>query len=116
MPIEYAEYKSLVEILGASETSDTTYEDLMKKEENVLSTVNHVVKHIQDKDIKSKQFIDMSVDTIVQRFFLLWPEMLKDFYASKTSSEIIHSLTKDDRIIYWGLLLIGIGLFMFFMF
>ena len=50
--LEYSEYKSLMDILDRSNT-ENSYQDLMKKEEKVLDTVNNVIKHYKDTDIKN---------------------------------------------------------------
>lgn len=115
MPITYSEYSSLVDILENSENpSENTYGSLMEKEKNVLATVNHVVNSIKDKDIQSRQFVDLSVSDIAQNFFLEWPKMIKDLLESKSKSELYQTLTKQHRTIYWGVLFITIGLFLFF--
>lgn len=111
MPVEYSEYKSLVDILDKS--SDSTYEDLMAKEKNVLSTVNHVVKHIKDREVKNSQFINKSLSEIVERFFLMWPEVIGEITTTKTPAEFYEALIKEDRLIYFGIMLIVIGLLLF---
>ena len=111
MPIEYSEYKSLVDILDKS--SDSAYEELMAKEKNVLSTVNHVVKYIKDREKKNSQFVNKSLSEIAERFFLIWPVILKDMSDAKSPSEMYDALVKEDRVIYYGILLIVIGLLLF---
>jgi hypothetical protein len=113
-PISYSEYKSLVDILDKS--GETTYEDLMSKEKNVLNTINHVVKHIQDSDIKSRQFVHTNVSYVAQRFFLIWPEILKDFMKVQTIDDLIICMSKDDRIIYIGLMIILMAFILFLQF
>jgi len=113
--MEYSEYKSLVDILNESDNINAnTYEDLMSKEKNVLSTVNHVVKHIQDKDLKAGQFKDMSIEYIAKRFFLIWSEIIHDLSNAKTPQEYYLSLFKDDRMIYYGISLIIISFILFY--
>lgn len=116
MPIIYSEYKSLIDILSESSTNENanTYQDLMQKESNVLSTVNQVVKNIQDKKIKSNQFVEMNINDIVQKFFLIWPDILLEIYQIKNPKDILDIITKDDRVIYLGIMMIIIGCFMFF--
>lgn len=101
MPISYSEYTSLVDILEKSD--DQTYEELMKKEQNVLSTVNNVVNHIKSREAKSEQFINHSISDAVMNFFLMWSNMFTDLGKSKTASEVLDSFTKDNRIIYIGI-------------
>jgi hypothetical protein len=117
MPIEYSEYKSLIDILESTTNDNSSaYEDLMSKEKNVLSTINHVVKHINDKDINSQEFISTSIQDIFYRLFIILPDIANDLIRTKNISEIIQSLTKDDRIIYIGVIMILISIFMFFIY
>lgn len=109
--IEYSEYKNLIDILDNSENvNSTAYEDLMKKEQNVLSTVNHVVKHIQDK--KEDQFMNMRLEHIIQDFFMVWPKIVSDLTHVKSISEMYDVFTKENRIIYCGIMLIIVSIIM----
>jgi len=113
-PIEYSEYKSLVDILDASSNDNaSTYEDLMKKEKNVLDTVNHVVKHINDTDVKSTFILDKSLDTVAQQMFVMWPVVIKEFSTVKTPQDVISVVTKNDRSVYIGITLMLIAFFLF---
>ena len=111
MPIEYSEYKSLVDILQKSD--EDIYEEVMKKEKNVLSTIDHVVNHIKEENVKSDQFINLSISHIIEKFLLLIPEMIKELSNVRSLQDIIKVISKEDRIIYIGILLIIIGLFIF---
>ena len=110
MPIEYSEYKSLVETLQKSD--EFTYEELMKKEKDVLDTVNKTVRHIQDNSYKQGQFVNMQLSHIFERFFLIWPEIIRDLNDAPPE-RLFYELTKDDRVIYYGLMMLVIALFMF---
>lgn len=111
MPISYSEYTSLVDILEKSD--DQTYEELMKKEKNVLSTVNNVVNHIKSREAKSDQFVNHTLSDIVMNFFMIWPNILSDLSKSKTYPEVLDSLTKEHRVIYIGLSFIVCAFLMF---
>lgn len=104
MPISYSEYTSLVDILEKS--SDQTYEELMQKEKNVLSTVNNVVNHIQDRQAKSEQFVYSNISDIVKDFFLMWPNLLEDLSKVKNTPQLMDALNKQHRIIYIGMFFI----------
>jgi hypothetical protein len=107
MPISYSDYKSLVNILDKS--GETTYEDLMKKEKNILSAVNSTVHEIKDKNIKSGQFVNMSISESVQKFFLVWKDILNDIIKAKNYNDIMISFTKEDRIIFIGVFIVIIA-------
>lgn len=112
--IEYSEYKSLVDVLEKSDVTNT-YEELMKKEENVLNTVNHVVKHIQDTSTKNKQFIHMSLYEIVMLFLLEMPLLLEDLIRIRNIDDIYTIFAKQHRVILLGMMCICAGLFLFFL-
>lgn len=111
MPISYSEYSSLVDILEKS--NDQTYEELMKKEKNVLSTVNNVVNHIKSREAKSDQFVHSSISDVVMNFFLFWPNLFNDLGKVKTYPDLLDSITKDNRIIYIGMSFIVCAFLMF---
>jgi hypothetical protein len=111
MPIEYSEYSSLIDILEKSD--ETTYEEVMKKEKNVLSTIDHVVNHIKDNDIKTDQFINLSISHVIEKLLLLIPLIIKELSAIKSFEDLIKIITKEDRVIYIGIFFIIIALFIF---
>ncbi len=110
-PISYSEYTSLVDILQKSD--EDVYEEVMKKEKNVLSTIDHVVNHIKENDIKSDQFINLSLSHVVDKFLLLIPEIIKEMSTVRSIQDLIKVISKEDRIIYIGIMLIIIALFIF---
>lgn len=111
--LEYSEYKSLVDILEKSDVSNA-YEDLMKKEDNVLRTVNHVVKHIYDERAQNRQFVHHSLYEIFMMFFTDLPMMFLELMEVKNYADVIKSLTKGHRLMLIALLFICISIFLFF--
>lgn len=108
-PLEYAEYKSLIDILEASSNENApTYEDLMKKEQNVLSTVNHVVNSVRDRQADS--FVDKTVEHVFEQFFLTFPVILRDIASSRSIVELIEAASKEDRLVYLGIGLVVLSL------
>ena len=110
--LEYSEYKDLVDILQVS-NHENTYQELMKKEEKALDTVNNVVRHFRDKQVKESQFINMPVAFVVNRFFNVWIEIWNEAMTTKTPGQLLDVLSKDDRLIYVGVTLIIISLMLF---
>ena len=111
--LDYSEYKALVDILDKSEL-DETYKELMKKEDKVLDTVNSVVNHYQEKKTSKKQFINMSIYEIYNLFFLEWPLFIMDLYKVKTFDGFVKAVSKGNRLIYIGVLLVLISFILFF--
>ena len=111
--LDYSEYKALVDILDKGEL-DETYKELMKKEDKVLDTVNSVVNHYKDKKHEKKQFVHMSIYEIYNLFFLEWPLFLMDLYKVKGVDDFISVISKGNRLIYIGVLLVLISFILFF--
>lgn len=111
MPISYSEYQSFIDTLAKSD--EQTYEELMSKEKEVLNTVNNVVNTIKSRDSNASQFENMSVSYVAQKLFIIWPEILKDLMLAKTPDQFWLALSKEDRIIYVGISLIILALFIF---
>lgn len=111
--LDYSEYKALVDILDKSEL-DETYKELMKKEDKVLDTVNSVVNHYKERKQAKKQFINMSIYEIYNLFFLEWPLFIMDLYKVKKLDDFIVVVSKGNRLIYIGVMLVLISFILFF--
>ncbi len=113
--IEYSEYKSLVDILEKSDNHENTYQEVMKKETNVLDTINNVVNYYKDIDIKEKQFVNMNISYVVYRFFNVWGDIFKELVNTDVNKlNLLEVFTKDDRLIYIGVLFIMISIFLYY--
>lgn len=111
--LNYSEYKSLIDLINNDDMTNK-YENLMKKENKVLDTINHVVKNIRSKDEKNKQLINMSLYQIYNNMFLEIPKIIDELYKFNNLNDIINILTKNNRLIYLGILLVIISIFLFF--
>lgn len=113
-PIEYGEYKEIINILERDNVEDS-YQDLMGKEKQVLDTVNKVVKYYRDEDIKAEEFVNQGLGVIYTRFFEVWKDIIDEFTRLGSSSKYtLDIFTKHDRPIYIGISLILVALFLFF--
>jgi hypothetical protein len=112
MPVNL-EYSKLVDLLKKSDNREI-YEELMKKEENVLDTINRVVNYSNEKEVKSKEFLNMSLDEIIHKFFWNIKLIFGELLSVKTVQDFSKIVYKDDRRIYIGLLLVIISIFLFF--
>lgn len=113
-PIEYGEYKEILDIVQRTNVEDS-YQDLMGKETKVLDTVNRVVKFYRDEDIKNIEFINHDMNTIFTRFFHVWKEIIDDYTTvSGPNKSITDIFMSDDRPIYVGISLMIIALIIFF--
>lgn len=107
------EYKDLMNLLNKADPKDV-YEELIKKEDNVLNTINRVVNHSNEKEIKMQEFTNMSLDDIIHKLFWNLRLITNELYSIKTVQDLGKSLLKDDRKIYIGIMMLLISLFLFF--
>lgn len=114
--LEYSEYKSLVDIIEKSQNHENTYEEVMKKEEKVLDTMNRVIKYYRDVDIKENQFVNIPVSKAVYRFFNVWLDIYNDLMDANTTKgvDIVSVFTKDDRLVYIGVMLVLLSVFLYY--
>lgn len=112
-PIDYASYKEVLGVVQRVNVEDS-YQDLMSKETEVLNTVNNVVKYYRDQDIHDSEFINQNVSLILQRFPIVLRDTLEDLVKVGSYKDFMTVMTRDDRLIYLGMSLIVIALFLFF--
>jgi len=111
--IEYSDYKSLVNILNES-NKDNAYQDIMAKETKSLDTINNIIKYYRDNNIKQQEFINQSLYQVIYDFYNTMNQMFNEAFYIKKYNDIIILLTKDNRLIYLGILLIILSIFLYF--
>lgn len=111
--LNYSEYKSLVDLIKSDDIYNK-YENLMKKENKVLDTVNHVIKNVKNIESQQNQIIHMSIYQIYNNMFLEIPKIMNELYRINNTNDIIIILTKNNRLIYLGIILVLISIFLFF--
>jgi hypothetical protein len=107
------EYSQLMELLKKS-NRDEIYEELIKKEDHVLDTINRVVNYSNEKEAKTKEFLNMSLDKIIHTFFWNLKLMFDELSSVKSIQDFSKVFLRDDRKIYLGMLLVIISIFLFF--
>lgn len=112
-PEDNIDYQALLLLLKKSEPKDV-YEELMKKEEKVLDTVNRVVNYSNEKELKESEFLNKTVAQHVSGLFWAMKGIMSELYRMKTIQDVKSTLTKDDRMIYIGIMLLCIAFFLFF--
>jgi hypothetical protein len=113
MTTDNLEYSQLVNLLKKSDPKDV-YEELVKKEDRVLETIDRVINYSNEKEIKSQEFTSMSLNDIIHKTFWNWRLMINDMYGISTFQDLKKALLKDDRKIYLGILLVLVCVFLFF--
>ena len=113
-PIIYSEYKEVLDIVNRNNT-EQSYQDLMKKEDKVLETVNNVVKYYRDEDIKNGEFVYQNITTVIVRMMDVWKEIIEMIPLMVSGKKSVLSvISKGDRPIYLGISLIIFALILFF--
>jgi hypothetical protein len=115
-PENNLEYSKLLKLLN-SKTDDpsTVYEELIKKEDRVLDVVNRVVNYSNEKQVKSEEFMNLSLNHIVARLFTVIKAIMSEVMLVRNFNQFMDVVTKeDDRKIYVGLLFIILAVFIFF--
>lgn len=111
-PIDYSEYKEVLDVVQRENVEDA-YQDLMKKEKDVLQTVNNVVKYSRDKDISDNEFVNQSISAIAERLVGAWYEIITDIASASSIHDIFHTISIKDHPIYLGMTLVFIAMFLF---
>lgn len=111
--LDYSEYTSLIDLLEKTSLDDT-YKELMKKEDKVLDTVKHVVTHHETEQRKRKEFIHLSLHEIYHLMFLEMPQIVKELNNAKDIHDVMSIIFKGHRVIYIGILLVLLSVFLFF--
>jgi hypothetical protein len=112
-PIEYSDYKEVLDVLKRDDV-DNSYQDLMKNEAKTLDTINNVIKYYRDEELVDSQLINQSIHTIFMRFFDVWNDVLEDLMKIKQPSDFTQAFIKGDRIIFIGITLVLIAIFLIF--
>ena len=115
---DYSEYTSVLALLQKEDKTDV-YADLMRKEKKTLDAINNVASHYNDKEIQKMELPNMSyIDTMFQ-FVNTWSNIGNEIMSiNKTegidTKKILDIFTKEDRLIYVGMLCILMAIFIFF--
>jgi len=110
--LEYGDYKSLLNVIQQS-NQDNTYQELIGKEDRVLDTVNRVINFYRDEDAKENEFINYTISQAVYKFFNVWIEMFNEI-MNNNGKNIIETVTKDDRLIFIGIMCILISVSLYY--
>jgi len=93
--------------------TEDIYQKLMKKETKVLDTLNNVVeyKRTQEESSQTSQFVNMSLHKIILKTMRVMSELLNDLGKQKNLKEVFHQFTKDGRLIYVGIFIVIVSIF-----
>lgn len=111
------EYSKILKALKDDQMSkDNAYALLMKKEENVLETVNRVASNEQRATQQKTLFYNLPLITILALFTNTWKNIFLEIVIFKqyTSLQAIYEVfTKHDRKLYVGIMVAFIAIFLY---
>ena len=112
-----AEYADIVNIIKNQKDfvkpNSSVYEELIKKEDRVLDTVDRVIDDFQRKKEENKYFTSMPVSKAINTMFINLIEILEDLIDAEnlTTEKFMNIVTKNQRSIYLGLFMLIIAFF-----
>lgn len=99
------------------DSTNTLYDELMQKEDRVLSTIDRYIADQRQNAIVSKRFINTHVMEIPVMMFKTINDILDEATKKelKTPRDVAALFTSGTRIIYVGILLIIFAIFILFL-
>jgi hypothetical protein len=101
--VEFAEVSDVLQLLDASQ--DDAYTKLMQREKRVLDAANKITKHYDDTRANNRDFLHMSLHDIALRTADVAAHILRELARVQTPADALRACTRDDRLIYIGVLL-----------
>jgi hypothetical protein len=100
----------------STDSANTLYDELMAKEKAVLDTIQRVVDDKAEERRVAVDFVSTPLHRIPQNLIYSMAGLLADWTKSPPASvsEAMAVLTKDQRMIYAGITLVLIALFLIF--
>ena len=100
------EYDKIYHDAVKSTEAENVYDLIMRREANVLNTVNKVVNQ-KEEDKEKKQFLESPINKIVYRTFLVITNM-----ATELNNGVqLNKVFKKERRLYFGLFMIALSIF-----
>jgi len=96
------------------DSTNTIYDELMEKENRVLSTIDRYIADKKETELRETRFLHTPIAKVPTMFFRTFNDMLDDAMRAETGRDVRALLTKGARPIYMGMLLIIIALFILF--
>jgi hypothetical protein len=93
--------------------ADSIYDELVKKENTILKTINRVIDFEKNKENK-KKFLHLSLSKIYKNIFFNLNKILEELLKTNkiTIKQLKKIFLKEKRIIYLGILLIIIAIYL----
>ena len=112
------EYENVLKLVEEKEGNKATiYQQLMEKEDKVLDVLNRMVEKDAKKSDKMLFFYNQSLIDITMKFSNNMVNIFEELFIErqfKSFNELQHILLDGDRKIYMGILVVLVGIFLFF--
>lgn len=116
----YEHVKHIEDFINESESernnmkinTEDVYQKLMNKEDKVLDVINNMTEYNKSKEIQSKLFLNMSLHSLVRTTFKALSELIRDVQTKRTIQDVVKEFLKPERLVYIGLFIVGLSLFM----
>jgi hypothetical protein len=96
------------------DSTNTFYDELMSKEKRVLSTIDRYILERKEAALRNERFLDTPLSQIPVMLFKNLNDMLDDSGKVKTFKQFKAMFASGNRMIYVGILLILIAIFILF--
>jgi hypothetical protein len=106
------DYMQIVSDLYANDGGDDLYQSLMRRERNVLNTVNRVANDVRADASAYDGFLRMPLPALLQRFHTSLMAVGSGLGSAKTAADVHRAVFSEDRSIYVGVLLVVVALFL----
>lgn len=112
----YGDYTNLINALDNDVSKQTIYEEVMAKEKNRIDMINRVVEQQQSLKTESSIFYNKRLIEIAITCAETWRAMFYNVVNDKPKSisELYNIFLHDDRRIYTGIMIVLIGMFLYF--
>lgn len=107
-------YELLTKIEQGVNNKDDIYNDLLKTEENVLSTVSRVAESKMKDDMRGTAFLDQNMASLLRMTANTWLKMIRELVTVNDWQDLYAIMLSRDRKIYLGIFLALVGMFIFF--
>lgn len=108
------EYKSILDLLNKDISKNDIYSELMKKEENILNTVNRLSTTNISSSIQDTIFYNKSLLEILTLFANTWTNIFTELINEDMYKYPTKVFWEGDRKIFVGIMIVIIALFLFF--
>jgi Fe2+ transport system protein B len=93
---------------------DTIYDEILKREKGLLEILNRITEYKEKEEKEKNDFMSQNIKFIFKNIFVSLNDLLNDITKNKkiTYKKLKKKIMKKHRIMYIGLFLVIISIFM----